>query len=78
MCMKIIYEYYRIKTLSNKRWDIMQDVCDLTKKLWRIYYMSKCEDCIEDLFPYIDEQCVIVGTGKYEYYHSKKKFVRHY
>lgn len=51
----------------------MQDICDLAKKLWRMYYMSKCEDCIEDLFPYIDEQCVVVGTGKHEYYQSKKE-----
>ena len=50
------------------------DFCKWTEKLWKIYFSSEGEK-IHKVLDYVDENCVIIGTGAHELYEGLEHFL---
>ena len=50
------------------------DFCKWTEKLWKIYFSSEGEK-IHKILDYVDENCVIIGTGAHELYEGLEHFL---
>lgn len=54
----------------------MTDFCGLTRQLWHIYVFHRTLEDFSRLYPMIDPQCVVIGTGKHEFYTSGEGLMR--
>lgn len=54
----------------------MTDFCGMTRKLWHIYVFHRTQEDFERLYPMIDPACVVIGTGKHEFYTSGKTLLQ--
>lgn len=48
----------------------MTDFCGMTRQLWHIYVFHRTKEDFFRLYPMIDPACVVIGTGKHEFYTS--------
>ena len=49
------------------------DLCEFTKKLWAVYYLGEEQENFR-MMEVIDPDCVIIGTGKHEFYRDAAQF----
>ncbi|MEG0277235.1 MAG: diguanylate cyclase [Coprobacillus sp.] len=42
--------------------------CNLTALFWRYYLLEPTQDHFEEIFSYLSEELVIIGTGRHEFY----------
>lgn len=54
----------------------MTDFCGITRKLWHIYVFHRTKEDFSRLYPLIDPACVVIGTGKHEFYTSGEMLVQ--
>lgn len=54
----------------------MTDFCGMTRQLWHIYVFHRTQEDFSRLYPMIDPQCVVIGTGKHEFYTSGEGLMR--
>lgn len=52
----------------------MDDLRELTRKLWKMYVLGSGEDTFQKLGIFLNPDCVIIGTGKHEFYTNLAKF----
>ena len=50
------------------------DLLELTKKIWKIYYLGPMESSLE-MASLLDPECVIIGTGLQEFYTNVSDFL---
>lgn len=48
--------------------DACMDFCEMTRQLWRVYLLHRTPGEFEQAFHVIDPECVIIGTGRHEFY----------
>lgn len=53
----------------------MMDLCERTKALWRAYLSEEDPQAVAQVLEWMDPDCVVIGTGRHEYYTSLQKFV---
>lgn len=49
------------------------DLCKLTEILWKTYFSAGLEENQEAL-KYMDEDCIVIGTGQHEFYENLRDF----
>lgn len=54
----------------------MTDFCGMTRQLWHIYVFHRTKEDFSRLYPLIDPACVVIGTGKHEFYTSGEMLVQ--
>ena len=54
----------------------MTDFCGMARQLWHIYVFHRTQEDFSRLYPMIDPQCVVIGTGKHEFYTSGEGLMR--
>ena len=50
------------------------DFCELTRQLWQSYLTGHSVQELEALAQVIDPECVVIGTGKHEFYTNIQQF----
>lgn len=53
----------------------MEDLCRVTEQLWNIYFNGEEEDNLQTMQDFLDPECVIIGTGKHEFYSDLSQFL---
>lgn len=54
----------------------MTDFCGMTRQLWHIYLFHRTPEDFTRLYPLIDPACVVIGTGKHEFYTSGERLLQ--
>ena len=52
------------------------DFCRLTEELWRVYLCGDAGEKQKMVSEWLDEDCVIIGTGAHEFYTNKQDFYK--
>ncbi|WP_295584293.1 diguanylate cyclase domain-containing protein [uncultured Oscillibacter sp.] len=52
----------------------MDDLCKLTRELWNIYFTGEEETGLRAMEELLDPSCVIIGTGRHEFYRKRSDF----
>ena len=52
------------------------DLCEYTKKLWRLYSLGDTQEIEESLFERMSDDIVVIGTGRYEQYDNLAQFMQ--
>lgn len=53
----------------------MDDLCKRTEQLWEIYFKGEEECNLRAMDEFLDPECVIIGTGRHEFYKNVSEFV---
>ncbi len=51
------------------------DLCKRTQQLWRIYMTAREPGALEEILEWVDPDCVVIGTGRHEFYDRLQPFV---
>lgn len=51
------------------------DLCKCTQQLWRTYLRAEEPEALSQLLEWIDPNCVVIGTGRHEYYTTCQQLV---
>lgn len=51
------------------------DLCKRTEQLWRLYLSAVTETELSQVLDWIDPHCVVIGTGRHEYYTDLQSFL---
>ena len=54
----------------------MTDFCGMTRQLWHIYLFHRTPEDFTRLYPLVDPACVVIGTGKHEFYTSGERLLQ--
>lgn len=54
----------------------MTDFCGMSRQLWHIYLFHRTPEDFTRLYPLIDPACVVIGTGKHEFYTSGEQLMQ--
>ena len=54
--------------------DRMDNLCKLTEELWNIYFNFEEYQSFQAINNILDEDCIIIGTGKHEFYKNIFEF----
>lgn len=54
----------------------MTDFCGRSRQLWHVYLFHRTPEDFARLYPLIDPACVVIGTGKHEFYTSGEKLLQ--
>lgn len=53
----------------------MTDFCGMTRQLWHVYVFHRTPQDFLRLYPLIDPACVVIGTGKHEFYTTGRRLL---
>lgn len=53
----------------------MTDFCGMTRQLWHVYVFHRTPQDFSRLYPLIDPACVVIGTGKHEFYTTGRRLL---
>ena len=51
------------------------DLCRRTQQLWHAYLSEEDPQAVEEVLEWLTPDCVVIGTGRHEYYTSRQGFV---
>ena len=53
----------------------MTDFCGITRQLWHVYVFHRTPQDFSRLYPLVDPACVVIGTGKHEFYTTGQRLL---